>query len=348
MKVKLKDKSITCDLLSRQRTVLMGLAMLSVLFWHFTEDCAKKGVHYEGIIQWFATYVKSSGVDIFLFLSGLSLYYAMKKNSDVIRFYKRRVIRILIPYLLVAVPTWVYICMRIQHKGIWDVVKNLSFYTFFTDGTKLYWYIGMILVCYLIFPPIFLLMEKYNQRVLQWGGCILLCVLITCAAYQLRMTNRELYKNIEIAVLRFPPFLLGCVYGRASYEKRHGYWLWGVIAVIGIVMIGPMLERKSTFYDRYMLAVVIISVFACLAVLLDKLQKGNWFVKTVSWFGIHSLELYLCHISVRRILNIKGYPTCYVVNEVVMLAVSIAWAWLLHKVTTDVKWDQLWKSMLIK
>lgn len=348
MNVETKEESITCDLLSRQRTVIMGLAILSVIFFHFTEDCMKYKMYDEGLIKWYWTYVKSSGVDIFLFLSGLSLYYAMKKNGDVIRFYKRRMVRILIPYALVAVPTWLMVCMIIKNEGLREVIENLIFVTFFTKGTKLFWYIGMILVCYLIFPLIFVLIEKCNQRVLQWGGCILLCVLITYIAYSLRMTNRELYKNIEIALLRFPPFLMGCVYGRVSYAKRHGYWLWGVIAVISIVMSGPMLALESSFCDRYILAIVNISVFACLAVLLDMLQKDHWLVKFISWFGIRSLELYLCHVLVRRIMNLKGYATCYVRNETIMLAVSIACAWLLHKVTTEVKWNQLWKSILKK
>ena len=69
MNVETKEESITCDLLSRQRTVIMGLAILSVIFFHFTEDCMKYKMYDEGLIKWYWTYVKSPGVDIFLFLS---------------------------------------------------------------------------------------------------------------------------------------------------------------------------------------------------------------------------------------------------------------------------------------
>ena len=61
---------ITCDLLSRQRTILMGLAMLSILFFHYTEDCYVNDVHFTGFIRVYKTYIGSAGVDLFLFLSG--------------------------------------------------------------------------------------------------------------------------------------------------------------------------------------------------------------------------------------------------------------------------------------
>ena len=59
---------ITCDLLSRQRTILMGLAMLSILFFHYTEDCYVNDVHFTGFIRVYTTYIGSAGVDLFLFL----------------------------------------------------------------------------------------------------------------------------------------------------------------------------------------------------------------------------------------------------------------------------------------
>lgn len=346
MKVETKEEPITCDLLSRQRTVIMGLAILSVIFFHYTDDCMTYKMYNEGFIKWYWTYVKSSGVDIFLFLSGLSLYYAMKKNSDIVRFYKRRLVRILIPYFLVAVPTWVILDMVLKGEGIKDVVLHLSFLTFFTRGTKLYWYIGMILVCYLIFPAIYAWMQKCSRIVLQWGACILICLLITFVAYELKVLNQDFYKHVEIAVFRLPPFLLGCIYGKASYEKRHGYWLWGLAAVLSASVIAQVLERKSTFFDRYIIAIVNMAMIACLAVLLDKLKKDNWFVRFTSWFGIRSLELYLCHISVRRILNLTGHYTSYVKYEMVMLGVTMAGAWLLHKVTTEIKWNKLQRPVL--
>ena len=43
--------------------------------------------------------VGAIGVDVFLFLSGMGLYYAMRKQPPLRVFYKNRLKRILIPYL---------------------------------------------------------------------------------------------------------------------------------------------------------------------------------------------------------------------------------------------------------
>ena len=325
---------MNCDLISRQRTPLMGLAMLSILFFHFTEDCAVNAIHFTGIVKWYKTYIGSSGVDLFLFLSGLGLYYAMKKNSDILRFYKRRLVRILVPYALVAVPTWLLIDVLWEQKGVRGFACDLSFLSFFTEGTKLYWYIGAILVCYLIYPLLFALVEKCDRSVKLWGLCILLCVALTASAKALAVFNSDLFSNVEVGLLRVTPFLIGCFYGRASYEKRHGYWLWGVIAVISLTLLTQVSNIDSPFFDRYVLAAANISVSACIAVLLDQLQKDNWLLRFIGWFGTHSLEIYLCHVSIRRLMNMRGFHPCFVRYEFVMLILAMACAWLLHYVTS--------------
>lgn len=325
---------ITCELLSRQRTILMGLAMLSILFFHYTEDCYVNDVHFTGFIRVYKTYIGSAGVDLFLFLSGLGLYYAMKKNSDVIRFYKRRLVRICIPYLLVSVPMWLMYDILLNKKGLMDVVLDLTFVSFFTAGVRTYWYIGAILACYMVYPAIFALLERCRTRVGQWIVCLFLCIAVTLFAIYLSSTDAELFKRVELALLRLAPFLIGCFYGRASYEKRHGYWLWGVIAVVSIALVTQVPDVGTPIFDRYVLGAAFTSVCACAAILLDRLNKDNGIVRVVSWFGTHSLEIYLCHVTVRRFLNGIELNTCYVRYEILMLILALVSAWLLQIVVT--------------
>ena len=75
-------ETLTYEIFSKYRNVLMGIATLSVLIFHFTDDCRIYKYNFEGIIQFFNRYVSSTGVDIFLFLSGFGLYYAWKKNNN--------------------------------------------------------------------------------------------------------------------------------------------------------------------------------------------------------------------------------------------------------------------------
>ena len=44
--------------------------------------------------------------EIFVFLSGMGLYYSFSKDSNVKKFYIKRYKRILIPYVIVAIAFW--------------------------------------------------------------------------------------------------------------------------------------------------------------------------------------------------------------------------------------------------
>lgn len=254
-----------CDILSRQRTALMGISILLILLFHFTEDCKIYEVHYGGFVKWFKTYVGSSSVDMFLFLSGLGLYYSMKKNPDVPGFYRRRLVKLVIPYLLVAVPSWCVFDLVLNHKGMWRMLQDLSFVTFFTEGVRWFWYIGAILACYLAYPAIFALVDRCRKSVFRWGTLLLLCAAVTVWAVCMQEHRSELFGDVNIVLLRIPPFLAGCFYGRASYEQRRGFWLWAPAAVLGILLARHVPDVKSPVYDRYALAAANISVCACAA-----------------------------------------------------------------------------------
>lgn len=98
----MKKHYFAYEMFSKYRGAIMGIQILLIVFFHFTEDCKGYNVRYSGIVYWFYNYVKSSGVDIFLLVSGLGLYYSWKKRAELKSFYQRRFVKILIPYFLVA------------------------------------------------------------------------------------------------------------------------------------------------------------------------------------------------------------------------------------------------------
>lgn len=63
-------KKTNNSVLSQYRGALMGISIILIIVFHFTDDC-----HY----YW--RYISSSSVDAFLFFSGLGLYYSMKKDQ---------------------------------------------------------------------------------------------------------------------------------------------------------------------------------------------------------------------------------------------------------------------------
>ena len=120
-------KKLSFSIFSKYREILMGMAILSILIFHYTEDCSTFGINYNGFVKLYKTYIGSSGVDIFLLLSGLGLYYSFSKDNTIKNFYFKRVKRVLIPYLIVSVPVYIWYDFFYLSDGIIGFVKNLFF-----------------------------------------------------------------------------------------------------------------------------------------------------------------------------------------------------------------------------
>lgn len=324
---KTEKKRLSNDLLSQQRGVLMGISILLIIVFHFTEDCKNCNVHYEGWIRWFWTYIGSSSVDAFLFLSGLGLYYSMKINPDVASFYKRRLVKILIPYVLVAFPAWIWLDFVCQNHGIARFCMDFTFVTMYS-GTRWFWYILMILLCYLIFPYLFHIVERSSDEVEaeMWQFAMFAAIAVT--TMMLKRYSASFYKSFEIILTRFPIFIAGCFYGRSSYEKRETYWKWGVL-LLGALLALMMLPTDLPILGRYIRGVMNISVCALLAAGLSRV-KLTPVKRVLNWFGACSLELYLTHVAIRKIMRISGYKLCYIRNEFIMVVTAVLLAWVLH------------------
>jgi len=77
--------------LAKYRQQLMGFAMSWIICYHFG-----LGAFHLPLIN-FVGKTGYGGVDLFLFLSGLGIYFSLSKDENKRRFYLKRVLRIL-PY----------------------------------------------------------------------------------------------------------------------------------------------------------------------------------------------------------------------------------------------------------
>lgn len=328
----IKREKVSFACISKYRTFLMGLAMLSILLFHFTEDCVNLNYHRNTLVTGYKNYIGSSGVDIFLFLSGFGLYYSYKKNPDKKTFYRKRFVKILIPYFLVAIPAWIIKDFVLSDVGIKQYVKDVLFLSFFQDGTKWMWYILMILICYIIFPNVFEAAESKKSIV----KLLIAFVMVTVIAVILRLCNEELFGYVNIALLRFPVFFLGTFVGKAAYQDKKittGVYILFVFAVFTILFK----SSSGTIISRYILGAFSIACFIFIAVILDILSRKNIhltpLVKVVEWFGNYSLELYLTHVTIRKIMNQVGLHTCRIRYECLLIILAIIASLGLRKLT---------------
>lgn len=92
-------------LLSKYRTELMGIASLWVMLHHNFFDWPPMLSSLQNLSSY-----GSLAVDIFLLMSGIGLYFAFEKcPPPLTQFYRKRLSRVLVPYLLLTTPYWLWL-----------------------------------------------------------------------------------------------------------------------------------------------------------------------------------------------------------------------------------------------
>lgn len=329
--------------ISRHRDELFGIAMLSIMFYHFcatyqrtvasgTVAAAKigaKGAFFLG----YNTYIGSIGVEIFLFLSGMGLYYSYHKNSDLKRFYKRRMHRILVPYFLIAIPFWCIKDLALQSMGTADVLKDLSFYTFFSQGVISIWFIGLLIALYLTFPIMYALVGK--DRRASGINLLIIIALVNIIMFALEKHAPEFASNINIAMTRVSIFALGTFMGKYIQRGLRVKWPSMAIFTAAAILFGIYSHRhiSDAAALRFCMMIYSLGLMNLLVWILhgiENLKKLNAFFRLV---GSYSLELYLTHVTLRNLLQTMDFPMYRMSRYAGMLLGAVVLSIILKKLT---------------
>lgn len=326
-------KRISFNIFSKYREVLMGMAILSVLIFHYTDDCYAFGINYSGIVKYYRVYIGSSGVDIFLLLSGLGLYYSFSKNSNIKDFYCKRFKRILIPYFMIAIPIYIWYDFVYLSDGIIGFIKNLFFITLFTSGNVLFWYIFFIIVCYLLFPLIYKFIYKSSDSVslIKILGIVLTLIVIILFIGKYYPT---IFTKYNIMLLRSIPFVLGILIGKFSYKnKKIGYYIIPIV----LCLLSPLLINRFPIFKRLFIFAFNFSIMFLIIVMFDYfINKKSNIIKSLSFFGKYSLEIYLVHVAIRKILLTNNCPDYKVFYYLLFAIVSIVASVMFNKMVNSV------------
>ena len=196
------------EALSKKRNTILGIATIMLMLFHSYRLSFNTGfVLLDNIL----TYIKSIGnigVELFLMMSGLGLYYSFKRNSNVKDFYKKRIVRI-VPELLIT-SSIIFYLFKITPLSYY--LENVFLISFFTRGVRTFWYFDLILILYLFYPLLHKLVD--NKK----GIYVILVILVMNGL--IHFFDYDLYHNIEIALTRIPSFIVGIYFGKLSYEKK--------------------------------------------------------------------------------------------------------------------------------
>lgn len=286
---------------------LKGLGILTVVFAHFAYMLVTNADFLFPL-----SIIAGVGVDLFLFMSGYGLTVGMlKKPLPILEFYKRRVIKIFIPFWVAIILIFAANAIFLDiHYPVPYMIQSLVgwFPTAegFNDVNSPFWYITWMMMFYILFPLVF-----STKR--PWLSAIILSVIATLIGVYnpLEMGDNWLHRLHTVA------FSLGIIFAWLLFETKDKenklvkvlkhfrneskFMPYVVIALMLAVVVYMSLHTtanhwptltailgKGYFVDQ-LTSLVIMFAF----IVIFSLKRFD--NKFLSIYGLYSFEVYLIH-----------------------------------------------------
>lgn len=250
------------------------------------------------------------GVDVFMFLSGYCLCLSFKRNSNLRRFFRKRVSRVVIPYLIISIPYFLYRAFIVKQslsffKQCLTFAIDISGVSFWLKGFQTTWFVHAIIVLYCLFPLFYYIISKGKKVGITLMALIYLLILL-CYFYL------PSFDNNDIALCRFPVFILGifmAYYGLGAFQTKRSLF----ISAIYVILIIWILPTKDFMYQHFrngyaplfiFFITMVIPLMALMAKVVEKLDAVS--NRILLFIGGLSLEIYIIHVMVLNILRDCG------------------------------------------
>lgn len=270
---------ISLETLSENRKALMGCATIGILACH----AAPNGVHLPSIIMSIMG-LGQIGVDFFFFLSGLGLYYSLSKsNVKIGQWYKKRFLRIFVPYIIIYSPALVLTCVE-TGKGWRYFLYNLSTLSFWF-GDNGCWFISVLVIFYLIAP-------FYKSMLQKTRYSVLITISIVCVLYLIDSVYSYPMSDAFSQGLFF--FVGMLVAKRINGGVKKVLTNKNIVALTCLFVLLLFLYSFSHFCPLLWILFFPLIIIAC--VLLDYC-KIKLISKFLDFMGDISLESYLFNVT---------------------------------------------------
>ncbi len=313
--------------ISRYRAEQMGAAMLFVILFHVALD---RSDAFYGLRR-----CGNVGVDIFLFLSGVGLWFSWSKTPDVRHFYRRRLLRILPTWLVCATAFYLpdYLGARRFSRSIPDLIGDITVnWDFWLHDELTFWYVPAIMMLYVVAPWYMRLIERHP--VYRW---LPLLMVVWCVMVEWVLPIHYAVGHLEIFWSRVPIFFIGINAGEMVRTKRKlpGDAVW-LLLLTFLMTFGTCLyleqERHGTF-PLFVERMLYIPFTVCSVLVLNRIfrRTPQWVNRAFAFVGALSLEAYLIHIHF-VLVHVEPYHLGYWPTFLVTVVITLPLAWVLQRV----------------
>lgn len=339
----LKENTLNFGSFSTYRNAIYGFAAIWIVFFH--------GIALYNIRTEFDPSIKlisdffcmgNIGVDVFVFLSGISLYFSYSKKPKLMSFYYKRIVRVYIPYLIMTLPYIIYYFVN-QEIDVGLMIRAITTVNFWTGESEPidFWYISVILVLYLLYPLIFkfIFRQSAKSKMPQEKAELIRMIILAVSSFALSLIIffcfPQAYLVVDRALSRLTVFIIGAYIGKLVKEKKPFHESLLIISLIVIagafpLYVDPSLTGVWWRYYGSLTGIALVFVLSQLFTLLSTIR----FDRVFAFLGAFSLEIYLLSLIGRKIyINTPWYTDGYAfLHYVIAMLISIFVAWLVSQI----------------
>jgi len=228
------------------------------------------------------------GVLLFFFLSGYGIYKGYSEKNPSIKFWKNRILRVLIPALIISISFSLVIELINDDK--------LKFSRLIIDSLSTQWYVDVVMIEYLVFFITWYLVFKSKRilLILSFLGSALVGFVFWKLGFNPRWYN---------GLMLFPTgMLFGFIEPQivsSGKSIRIIVMFFSLLAFAG-TGLGFSVIKGNLFADflKTFSGILLATFFV---MLISFLKVGN---KAIYWVGERSLYIYLVHLNLLNIFKI--------------------------------------------
>ena len=304
---------------------LRGIAILMVVAIHTFIACEFD--NFQSICAISMREIFNLAVPLFLAISGF--FIGRKKfesNYQIITFWKKQIPKVYIPTLFWSVP---YLTLALYHQQ--SLLKNIL--VFLLCGYSIYYFIALIIQCYLLLPFIQKKMLNYAM------GGVILCLSLICVAV-ISYTSITRFPLIVFAgpvIVWLIFFWIGVFLSRRERDYKIGKIFIGVLLSFVLMLIETKYRHEATGGGYGIKPSSFIFSFLMILLLFSKriehkYVKDKVINKALIVVGDYSFSIYLIPCFVITIVFHFVTISNWIVRWTIVVAITMLFICLVRKV----------------
>ncbi len=298
---------------------LRALATLGVIVIHVSSPVLNMTFMKNMNLWHIGNLVDSSvrfAVPLFLMLSGATM---LNREYSLGEFYKKRMMRVLVPFLFWMVVNWIFRWLMLSPKKQPEGFSNIMQWAvnlLLNEGiSKHFWYIYMILFIYLFVPFIGKAVRKASDPALLY--CLLAWVVLCIATYSMNLSFYKWTGDYHLKLLGYVEYsgflVLGYYLAKMTTNRNKTRLIAGLAFIASVAVCATVAYLMSNsghglnlrIYSYLSVSTIIQSVAVFLLV-KDSSIKNKFACRVQKTISDYSYGIYLVHIIVIGVLFRNG------------------------------------------